>query len=100
MAIDVTNNALRSVRNLETNKVKPDGNQNRSEKSDANVTAENSVNLTGQAQKLKALETSILEMPEVDMDRVASIKESIQNGSYNLNPERVAGKMLDFESLF
>ncbi|GAA0787598.1 flagellar biosynthesis anti-sigma factor FlgM [Marinobacterium sediminicola] len=36
---------------------------------------------------------------EVDSDRVAQIKAAIDNGSYKIDNERIAERMLDFEKL-
>jgi negative regulator of flagellin synthesis FlgM len=52
------------------------------------------------AQRLKTLEDSLLDIPVVDDDRVSSLKEQISNGSYQINAERIADKMIDLESMF
>jgi negative regulator of flagellin synthesis FlgM len=35
----------------------------------------------------------------VDLDRVNSIKKAIAEGSYQINPEKIAKKMIEFEQL-
>ena len=35
----------------------------------------------------------------IDMERVMRIKRQIENGTYEINPERIASKMIQFEFL-
>jgi negative regulator of flagellin synthesis FlgM len=62
-------------------------------------TAEDTVNLTDQAEKLRALESSIEKQPVVDTKRVESIRSAILDGSYTVNDNKTAEKMADFERL-
>lgn len=55
------------------------------------------VSLTPQAQQLKDLENRVSSLPEVDSDRVNAIKESIANGSYEIDANSIASKLLQFE---
>jgi negative regulator of flagellin synthesis FlgM len=109
MAIDATGaraNILSTLNN--NNKVKPSEtsqagevkpNPESSKPSESSDVKEN-VSLTGMAQRLKTLEDSLLDIPVVDDDRVSSLKEQISNGSYQINAERIADKMIDLESMF
>jgi negative regulator of flagellin synthesis FlgM len=56
------------------------------------------VQLTGAARGLAAIEQSVRAMPAVDELRVAAVKERLQNGSYEIDPQRVADKLLRLES--
>ncbi len=56
-----------------------------------------SVNLTGSAMRIKALEEQIARLPIVDTQKIEQIKNSINDGSFEFNPERIAKKMIDFE---
>ncbi len=58
------------------------------------------VSLTDMASRLKALEQKLSEQPDVDQSRVDRVRDAISNGQYNINPERVADKMMDFEADF
>jgi negative regulator of flagellin synthesis FlgM len=62
-------------------------------------TAEDSVSLTDQAEKLSALASSIKDQPVVDTKRVDAIKSAILDGSYTVDTSRTAEKMADFERL-
>jgi len=58
------------------------------------------VTLTDTAAKLKALESDLSHQPVVDGNKVKSMQTSINNGEYKMNPERIADKMINFESAF
>jgi negative regulator of flagellin synthesis FlgM len=59
---------------------------------------DDSVAITAMAQDLKkALASSSVAL--VDADRVASVKKALADGSYQINAERVAEKMIQFEKL-
>ncbi len=58
--------------------------------------ATDSVVLTNSVQEIKK---SFESFPEssVDMQRIARIKQAIENGTYEINPDRIAQKMIQFE---
>ena len=56
------------------------------------------VSFSDKAKNLKALETSIKNEPDVNQERVAKIKAALEDGSYSVDAEKVAQKMLDFDS--
>jgi negative regulator of flagellin synthesis FlgM len=53
--------------------------------------------ITDSARKLADLEQTIQALPAVDSSRVAEVSSSIQNGTYKINPERIADKLLQSE---
>lgn len=55
------------------------------------------VSLTDQAAQLQALESQIAHQPAVDTQRVIETQRAIATGSYNIDPSKVADKMLRFE---
>ncbi|GAA6131676.1 flagellar biosynthesis anti-sigma factor FlgM [Halopseudomonas sabulinigri] len=57
-----------------------------------------SVSLSQQAQQLQAIEERLRELPEVDSERVNQIKQAIADGSYQVDSNRIADKLLSFES--
>lgn len=59
-----------------------------------------SVSLTDTAARLRSLEASLAELPEVDSERVAAIQQAIEDGSYQINAESIADKLLNFEASF
>ncbi len=64
------------------------------------VTTGDKVTLTDTAAKLKALEMDLANQPSVDHTKVKDMQNVIQSGSYKMDPERIADKMINFESAF
>ena len=54
--------------------------------------------ITGAARGLAAIEESLRELPAVDELRVAAVKQRLQDGSYQIDPQRVADRLLRMES--
>ncbi|MDO6515451.1 MULTISPECIES: flagellar biosynthesis anti-sigma factor FlgM [Neptuniibacter] len=57
------------------------------------------VNLSNAAQLLQNVDKQLSDTPDVDNERVERIKQEIESGSYQINAERVAEKMLNFDNL-
>ena len=55
-----------------------------------------SVVLTNSVQEIKKSFESFTES-SLDMQRVERIKQAIENGTYEINPDRIAQKMIQFE---
>ena len=60
--------------------------------------ASSSVNLTQTASSLQALEKSIAAAPEVDQQKVDAVRKAINEGSYKVDSERTATKLIDFDT--
>jgi negative regulator of flagellin synthesis FlgM len=60
--------------------------------------AKDTFELSSTAQALKKADAIIANSPDVDSDRVASIKAAIADGSYSIDYQSVAEKLLGFES--
>ena len=69
-----------------------------SEKPSSNASSD-SVSLSAEAQSLGKLESSIAAEPEVDAAKVASIRNAIQSGQYQVNAEQIADKIIRQDSL-
>ena len=56
------------------------------------------LSLTGAAALMQKLDAAIAATPVVDMARVNRIQQAIENGTYEIDPARVAEKMLALET--
>jgi negative regulator of flagellin synthesis FlgM len=55
------------------------------------------VTLTTSARSLQKLSEAIAQAPVVNADKVASVKQAVGGGTYQVDSRRVADKMLQFE---
>jgi len=58
-----------------------------------------SVAITAMAQGIKKAFESSSSGSIVDVDRVAAVKKALADGSYQINAERIAEKMIQYEKL-
>ncbi len=64
----------------------------------ANTEKTDSVALTATTQEIKKALSSSSALP-VDIERVNSVKKALADGSYSVNAEKVAKKLIQFEQL-
>jgi len=57
-----------------------------------------SVHISSQAIDLRGLEAQIQQLPDVDKVRVTELRNQIANGQYQFNYDRIAERILGFES--
>ncbi|PCM46014.1 flagellar biosynthesis anti-sigma factor FlgM [Marinobacter sp. ANT_B65] len=55
------------------------------------------VNLSSQAKNLKQLEQKLGDYPEMDDERIEEIRSALENGTYKIDAEKLAQKMLDMD---
>jgi len=56
------------------------------------------VSLTDTAARLKELEMGLASQPVVDVQRVKSVQSAINDGTFEVDPDSVAEKMIEFET--
>ncbi|HEY0333427.1 MAG TPA: flagellar biosynthesis anti-sigma factor FlgM [Stenotrophomonas sp.] len=59
--------------------------------------ASDSLRLTGEAAGLQTLQREMSSAPAIDQGRVQAVRESLQNGSYRINPEAIADRMIQLD---
>ena len=57
-----------------------------------------SVRFSAEVQQLQQISDQLREQPEVDAARVERLRQSIADGSYQVDSPRLAGKLLAFEA--
>ena len=62
--------------------------------------AKQDVSLSSEAQTLSRLEAQIKASPDVNTSRVEEIKQAIADGTFEINADRIAEKMLSQDVLF
>lgn len=71
----------------------------RNVRTEAQPQAADSVQLSDRAKSMKRLEDNIAKAPVVNEDKVAALKAAIADGSYKINAERLAEKILVAEGI-
>lgn len=56
-----------------------------------------SVELTGTAQLLASFQTDLASIDAVDMAKVESIRQAIAQGTYQIDPQKIADSLLSLE---
>ena len=74
----------------------PQTNAQEQARSTATARGEN-VNLSQRAKAVKQVEQQLREQPEVDDAKVESIRQSLEDGSFRIDAEKLAQKMLDMD---
>ena len=67
-------------------------------KANATSSAGESVQLSPEAQRLQQASEKLSGQPSVDQERVAKLRQAIADGSYQVDSQRVASKLLTFET--
>ena len=61
------------------------------------VEAADSLRLTGEATSLQAMQRELSTAPAIDAARVQAVRDSLQNGTYKINPDAIASRMLELD---
>jgi len=59
--------------------------------------AGDTVNITASGLLMSRLQDSVQRMPAVDSERVTTIRDALASGTYEIDDQRVADKLLRFE---
>lgn len=55
------------------------------------------VQITGAARDLAAIEQRLRDLPAIDEQRVAAVRQRLEDGSYRVDAQRIAGRLLGLE---
>lgn len=80
-----------------TGSVQRKGNESADAAQGAKVSGADSVQITGSAKQLAALEHALKDQPVIDEARVAALRSAIESGTYQVDAARVADKLLRME---
>ena len=58
------------------------------------------VRISASSLSIQQIEAEVRQLPEVDDATIERIRSQLQNGSFQIDYDRLAGKMLDFEERF
>ncbi|MGE0623953.1 MAG: flagellar biosynthesis anti-sigma factor FlgM [Pseudomonadales bacterium] len=67
------------------------------DRASASGSASDQLSLTSSAQLLKELSEAVAASPEVDQGRIEAIRQAIADGSYDIDAQRIADKLLKLE---
>lgn len=97
MAININNLNNTNTVNSNTNKLPVQQNAPQSSSLTQASAAQDSVSITPQAQKLVELQTKNNNEPQVDSRKVEELRNSILNGEYRIDNEKLAANIAEFE---
>ena len=66
-------------------------------KAETSKSSADTVSITSEANKIRELQSSLANAPDIDLAKVESIKNEIANGNYPIDPERIASNLIDLE---
>jgi len=91
--------APRTDINQGSQQTNPVSGENRAKNASDKVPAGSSdtVTFTTTASEMLKLQESLANIPDIDNSRVATIKASIAEGSYQINPEKIVDSLLSIE---
>ncbi len=78
-----------------SSKVKAPASPSTEANSPSPTNSDDSVSLSNKAQAMARLEAAVAEAPETNETKVAAIKQAVDNGSYEINAQSIANKMLE-----
>ncbi len=99
--MEIDNNRIASLATHTSGQGAPVDRRNSSDGNAAGATptpqAGDQIRLTGDAQRLKSLEQTLVSRPVVDSQRVSAVRDAIANGTFTVEPGRIAEKLLGLE---
>ena len=100
MAIEINNlTHAKAHRSTDDTKLNQSSEEPKAQQESGKSSATDTVSLSDHAVQLGKLEQSASPAPVVDTQRVEQLRQAISNGSYEVDPEKIADKVMQFESI-
>ena len=100
MAIEINNiTPTKAHRSTDDTKLNQSSDQPAAQQETGKSSATDTVSLSDNAVQLGKIEHSVATTPVIDTQRVEQLKQAIANGSYEADAEKVADKLMQFESI-
>jgi len=97
----VNSSIVGSSRSAEQNKLaKTSAQEQGVEKRSPTDSNADTVQLSDQAQEMARVQRSLAQLPEIDKAKVDEIRQQIESGSYSVDVEALADKILNDEQFF
>jgi negative regulator of flagellin synthesis FlgM len=96
--MQINNSGITNNTNTSTKQKPIEDSGNKPEASNVSGNSQDSVVLSNEAQALKQLEAKIVDSPDVDTAKVESILQAIADGSYTVNADSIAQKLLGLDN--
>jgi flagellar biosynthesis anti-sigma factor FlgM len=77
----------------------PTTNQANTQASGQSLLGDDKAQLSGAGAQVTALTAQALQLPEVRQERVQALRQAVQSGIYAVNPQTVAGSIVDYLAL-
>ena len=101
MTIDINSIGSGQNQNIGVEKAKPQAVQSQNaaqDKSSSGPSAPDTVTFTGGAEHLRNLESAVHQTTGVDSGKVEAIKSAIENGTFEIDAEKIANKLIELEA--
>jgi negative regulator of flagellin synthesis FlgM len=79
---------------------RPVSNDQQAQTIGSSLASSDTVTITKKAETLQMLESDINKQPDIDNERIESLKIAIDSGEYDIDSQRVAEKLIQFETQF
>ncbi len=80
-----------------TNEIEKNNNRGKNKESQQTESDRDKVSLSGKANEINDLKSIINDLPDIRRDRIDSVKNAIDTGSYNFDSLKIAQKILEEE---
>lgn len=80
-----------------TNEIEKNNNRGKNNESQQTESDRDKVSLSGKAKEINDLKAIINDLPDIRRDRIDSVKNAIDTGSYNFDSLKIAQKILEEE---